>query len=140
MQAIKEKINDLKEIRKAKAEAKEGEKAERELARARLEVAHEVRMAREAEAAMDYHVQKAAEKAAEHEKKFPQDGLRAEDGVSPESHGRAMANSSEPPAPYSSDLYSGGAAPDSGHNKANFIDAASSPSEAAAPPSQNNFL
>ncbi|XP_057800291.1 late embryogenesis abundant protein 6-like [Salvia miltiorrhiza] len=139
MQAIKEKINDLKEIRKAKAEAKEGEKAERELARARLEVAHEVRMAREAEAAMDYHVQKAAEKAAEHEKKFPQDGLRAEDGGD-ESHGRAMANSSEPPAPYSSDLYSGGAAPDSGHNKANFIDAASSPSEAAAPPSQNNFL
>lgn len=37
--------------------------AEKELAKARVEVAHEVRLAREAEAAMDLHVAKAGEKA-----------------------------------------------------------------------------
>ncbi|KAL8028618.1 hypothetical protein ABFS82_14G170400 [Erythranthe guttata] len=69
MQAIKEKLNDLSAMRKAKAEAREEEKAEKELAKARVEVAHEVRMAKEAEAAMDLHVHKAVEKAAEHERK-----------------------------------------------------------------------
>ncbi|KAL7126186.1 hypothetical protein ABFS83_14G168600 [Erythranthe nasuta] len=69
MQAIKDKLNDLSAMRKAKAEAREEEKAEKELAKARVEVAHEVRMAKEAEAAMDLHVHKAVEKAAEHERK-----------------------------------------------------------------------
>ncbi|KAL7083676.1 hypothetical protein ACP275_14G177600 [Erythranthe tilingii] len=69
MQAIKEKLNDLSAMRKAKAEAREEEKTEKELAKARVEVAHEVRMAKEAEAAMDLHVHKAVEKAAEHERK-----------------------------------------------------------------------
>uniref|UniRef100_A0A5B6YY64 Uncharacterized protein n=1 Tax=Davidia involucrata TaxID=16924 RepID=A0A5B6YY64_DAVIN len=63
MQAVKEKLNDMKAMRQAKAEAKEEEKAEKELAKARVEIAHEVRMAREAEAAMDLHVTKAAERA-----------------------------------------------------------------------------
>ncbi|KAJ8573455.1 hypothetical protein K7X08_009966 [Anisodus acutangulus] len=69
MQAIKEKFNDMSAMRKAKAEAKEEEKAEKELAKARVEVAHEVRLAREAEAAMDLHVNKAAEKIAQEEQK-----------------------------------------------------------------------
>ncbi|XP_059311092.1 late embryogenesis abundant protein 6-like [Lycium barbarum] len=69
MQAIKEKFNDMSAMRKAKAEAKEEEKAEKELAKARVEVAHEVRLAREAEAAMDLHVNKAAEKIAHEEEK-----------------------------------------------------------------------
>ncbi|KAL1540041.1 late embryogenesis abundant protein 6-like [Salvia divinorum] len=142
MQAIKEKINDLKEIRKAKAEAKEDERAEREMARSRIEVAHEVRMAREAEAAMDYHVQKAAEKAAEHEKKYPlpghtgseQDDSAANDSFSLESQGRT--NSS---AGYnSSDLYSSGAVPDSGHNKATYTDAPSSLADEDAVYQPNN--
>lgn len=102
--------------------------AERELAKSRLEVAREVRMAREAEAAMDFHVQKAAEKAAEHEKKFPpgrHSGGSPHDlddfGVN-DSRGR---NSSAPAGGFSThsgDLYSGGAAADSGHDTA-FIDA-----------------
>lgn len=39
--------------------------------KARTEVAHEVRLAREAEAEMDLHVKKAAEKAASFEQKHP---------------------------------------------------------------------
>ncbi|KAH6767571.1 hypothetical protein C2S52_018554 [Perilla frutescens var. hirtella] len=152
MQAIKEKITDLKEMRKAKLEAKEEEKAERELAKARLEVAHEVRMAREAEAAMDYHVQKAAEKAAEHEKKYPQprhsggtqqDVCADDDLQSHDSHGR---NASAPPGGCSAggDLYSGGAAADSGHNTA-FLDASDTAAPEttgynAGPPTHNNLL
>ncbi|XP_057980527.1 uncharacterized protein LOC131166199 isoform X2 [Malania oleifera] len=50
-------------MRKAKAEAKAEEKAEKELAKARVEVAHEVRLAREAEAQMELHVNKASQKA-----------------------------------------------------------------------------
>lgn len=37
--------------------------AEKEIAKARMEVAHEVRLAKEAEAAMDMHVAKAGQKA-----------------------------------------------------------------------------
>ncbi|VFQ97323.1 unnamed protein product [Cuscuta campestris] len=70
MQAIKEKLSDMNAIRKAKAAAKEEEKAEKEYAKARVEVAHEVRMAREKEAEMDFHVAKAADKAALHEAKL----------------------------------------------------------------------
>ncbi|KAL9142242.1 hypothetical protein ABFS82_14G156000 [Erythranthe guttata] len=69
MQAIKEKLSDINAMRKAKAEAKEEERAEKELAKVKGQVAYEVRMAREAEAAMDRHVSKAAEKAAEYERK-----------------------------------------------------------------------
>ncbi|KAG8363513.1 hypothetical protein BUALT_Bualt19G0030100 [Buddleja alternifolia] len=71
MQSIKEKLNDMSALRKAKAEAREEEKEEKEIAKSRVEVAHEVRMAREAEAAMDLHVNKAAEKAAKHDRKHP---------------------------------------------------------------------
>ncbi|KAL8092035.1 hypothetical protein AgCh_034351 [Apium graveolens] len=45
--------------------------AEKEKMKARTEVAHEVRIAREAEAEMDLHVKKAAEKAAKFEQKHP---------------------------------------------------------------------
>ncbi|KAK2992527.1 hypothetical protein RJ640_002421 [Escallonia rubra] len=73
MQAIKEKFNDMSAMRKAKAEAKEEEKGEKDLAKARVEVAHEVRLAREAEAAMDLHVNKAADKVAQQEAKHSPD-------------------------------------------------------------------
>lgn len=43
--------------------------AEKELAKAKEEVVHEVKLAREAEAEMNFHVKKAAEIAVEHEKK-----------------------------------------------------------------------
>ncbi|CAN4110525.1 unnamed protein product [Withania somnifera] len=69
MQAIKDKFNDMSAMRKAKAEAKEEEKAEKELAKARVEAAHEIRLAKEAEAAMHLHVNKAAEKIAREEEK-----------------------------------------------------------------------
>ncbi|KAL2511570.1 late [Abeliophyllum distichum] len=78
MQAIKEKLNDMGAMRKAKAEAKEEENAEKELAKARVEVAHEVRMAREAEAAMDLHVSKAVDKVAEHDRKHAHDSTNHE--------------------------------------------------------------
>ncbi|KAI4355993.1 hypothetical protein L6164_000047 [Bauhinia variegata] len=69
MQTVKEKIQDMKEMRQAKAEAKAEEKAEKELAKARVEIAHEVRLAKEAEAAMDMHADKAIKRAdAETEK------------------------------------------------------------------------
>ncbi|CAI9103366.1 OLC1v1001831C1 [Oldenlandia corymbosa var. corymbosa] len=69
MQAIKEKLNDMSHMRKAKAEAKEEEKEEKEMAKTRVQVAKEIRMAKEAEAAMDLHVSKAAEKVAQQEAK-----------------------------------------------------------------------
>ncbi|KAI3418643.1 uncharacterized protein J3R85_013591 [Psidium guajava] len=59
MQAIKEKLSDMSHTRKVKAEARAEEKAEKEYAKARAAVAHEVRLAREAEAEMDKHVTKA---------------------------------------------------------------------------------
>lgn len=46
------------------------EQAEKELAKARVEVAHEVRLAREAEAAMDLHVAKAGMKAEKEMAKY----------------------------------------------------------------------
>ncbi|XP_040992850.1 late embryogenesis abundant protein 6-like [Juglans microcarpa x Juglans regia] len=76
MQAVKDKLHDMSEMRKAKAEAKAEEKAEKDIAKARMEVAHEVRLAKEAEAAMGLHVAKAGQKlvereAAKHEPKQP---------------------------------------------------------------------
>ncbi|XP_047336082.1 late embryogenesis abundant protein 6-like [Impatiens glandulifera] len=59
MQAVKEKLNDIIEIRKAKADAKAEEKAEKDLAKVRLEIAHEIRLAKEAEAEMQFHAAKA---------------------------------------------------------------------------------
>lgn len=41
----------------------------------RTEVAHEVHLAREAEAEMDHHVKKAAEKAAQFEQKHPSSNI-----------------------------------------------------------------
>ncbi|XWS56846.1 hypothetical protein CRYUN_Cryun09bG0120400 [Craigia yunnanensis] len=61
MQAIKDKLHEMGEMRKAKAEAKAEEKVEQDIAKARIDIAHEVRMAREAEAEMDMHVEKARE-------------------------------------------------------------------------------
>ncbi|KAK6919860.1 Late embryogenesis abundant protein, LEA_1 subgroup [Dillenia turbinata] len=63
MQAIKDKLNDMSAMRKAKNEAKAEEKAEKELAKARMDIAHEVRMAKEAEAEMELHVNKAGQRA-----------------------------------------------------------------------------
>ncbi|GAV90037.1 LEA_1 domain-containing protein, partial [Cephalotus follicularis] len=63
MQCVKEKLEDMSAMRKVKAEAKAEEKAEKELAKARMEVAHEVRLAKEAQAAMELHVQRAGQKA-----------------------------------------------------------------------------
>ncbi|KAK7401393.1 hypothetical protein VNO78_12829 [Psophocarpus tetragonolobus] len=66
MQAVKEKLQDFNAARKAKAEARAEEKTEKEIAKARKDVAHEVRLAKEAEATMDLHVAKAG-KIAERE-------------------------------------------------------------------------
>ncbi|KAL6964886.1 hypothetical protein U1Q18_035939 [Sarracenia purpurea var. burkii] len=63
MQTVKDKLNEMKEMRKVKAEAKAEEKAEKELAKAKVDIAHEIRLAREAEGAMELHVAKAGEKA-----------------------------------------------------------------------------
>nr|DAD47518.1 TPA_asm: hypothetical protein HUJ06_017455 [Nelumbo nucifera] len=63
MQAVKEKLSDMNALRKAKAEAKAEEKAEKELARNRVEMAHELRKAKEAEAEMQLHASKAGQKA-----------------------------------------------------------------------------
>ncbi|KAL9384539.1 hypothetical protein Peur_021549 [Populus x canadensis] len=62
MQAVKDKLHDMTAMRQAKAEAKAEEKAEKELAKARMDVAHEVRLAREAEAEMELHVAKAGQR------------------------------------------------------------------------------
>ncbi|CAI9786066.1 unnamed protein product [Fraxinus pennsylvanica] len=97
MQAIKEKLNDMSTMRKAKAEAKEEEKAEKELAKARVEVAHEVRLAREAEAAMDIHVNKAVEKVAQHERKHAHDSTnRQQHGVDMSSNPSNVGHSTVP--------------------------------------------
>ncbi|CAK8541252.1 unnamed protein product [Lathyrus sativus] len=61
MQAVKDKLHDMNFMRKAKAEAKAEEKAEKEIVQARKDIAHEVRLAKEAEVAMDLHVTKAGE-------------------------------------------------------------------------------
>ncbi|PNY03212.1 hypothetical protein L195_g026537 [Trifolium pratense] len=45
--------------------------AEKEIAQARMEIAHEVRLAKEAEAAMDLHVSKAGERAEQEIGKHP---------------------------------------------------------------------
>ncbi|KAL3537172.1 hypothetical protein ACH5RR_000538 [Cinchona calisaya] len=91
MQAIKGKLNDMSHMRKAKAEAKEEEKQEKEMAKTRVQVAKEVRMAREAEAAMDLHVNKAAEKIAHQETKCIQnlnaDQLTGDPHQNPYGHG-----------------------------------------------------
>ncbi|KAL9682416.1 hypothetical protein QQ045_014214 [Rhodiola kirilowii] len=63
MQAIKDKISDMKVMNQVKAEARAEEKAEKDIAKARMEVAHEARLAKEAEGEMKLHVSKAAEKA-----------------------------------------------------------------------------
>uniref|UniRef100_A0A7N0TJ46 Uncharacterized protein n=1 Tax=Kalanchoe fedtschenkoi TaxID=63787 RepID=A0A7N0TJ46_KALFE len=63
MQAIKEKITDMKVMNKVKSEAKAEEKAEKDIAKARMEIAHEARLAKEAEAKMELHVAKAGDKA-----------------------------------------------------------------------------
>ncbi|KAK0580435.1 hypothetical protein LWI29_001962 [Acer saccharum] len=63
MQAVKEKLQDMSAMRKVKAEAKAEEKAEKDMAKARMNIAHEIRLAREAEAEMELHVAKAADKA-----------------------------------------------------------------------------
>ncbi|KVI00567.1 Late embryogenesis abundant protein, LEA-25/LEA-D113 [Cynara cardunculus var. scolymus] len=73
MQTIKEKITDLKATSKAKSEAKQEEKVEKDLAKSRADVAHEIRLAKEAEAAMDRHVNKAVEKAANYDAKLAED-------------------------------------------------------------------
>ncbi|KAL0410861.1 UNVERIFIED_CONTAM: hypothetical protein Slati_3675800 [Sesamum latifolium] len=118
MQAIKEKLNDMNEMRKARAEAKEEEKAEKELAKTRLEVAHEVRLAKEAEAAMDLHIARAAEKMAEHEQKHRQlssgsgrdcMALPAEDKYMQDSQGRIISISPVPVYNLSDRMSGGGA-------------------------------
>ncbi|KAK7256358.1 hypothetical protein RIF29_29800 [Crotalaria pallida] len=63
MQTVKDKLQDMSALRKAKAEAKAEEKAEKDIAKARMDIAHEVRRAKEAEAAMELHVAKAGERA-----------------------------------------------------------------------------
>ncbi|PWA64099.1 late embryogenesis abundant protein, LEA-25/LEA-D113 [Artemisia annua] len=73
MQTIKDKVTDFKATSKVRSEAKQEEKAEKELAKSRVEVAHEIRLAREAEASMDAHVNKAMEKAAQHDAKLAPD-------------------------------------------------------------------
>ncbi|KAK6121584.1 hypothetical protein DH2020_044664 [Rehmannia glutinosa] len=118
MQTIKEKLSDMSAMRQAKAEAKEEEKAEKELAKTRVQVAHEVRMAREAEAAMDLHVNKAAEKVAEVDRKYQhpthggsrQDSY-GEDSYGQDSYGRNPNSPLSPTAAYSTDpIYGGGGA------------------------------
>lgn len=52
--------------------------AEKDLAKTRVEIAHEMRLAKEAEASMDLHVNKAAEKARRHESKHPDSSVAAD--------------------------------------------------------------
>ncbi|KAL5560672.1 hypothetical protein UlMin_036883 [Ulmus minor] len=73
MKAVKDKISDINAMRKAKAEAKAEEKVEKDLAKARKEVAHELRLAKEAEATMEMHVAKAGEMAEKEIQKHHQD-------------------------------------------------------------------
>ncbi|XP_054783326.1 late embryogenesis abundant protein 6-like [Prosopis cineraria] len=75
MQAIKEKIQDMKAMKSVKAEARAEEKQEKELAKSHMEIAHEARLAKEAEAEMELHAAKANRKAqkelAKHGAKSP---------------------------------------------------------------------
>lgn len=51
--------------------------AEKDLAKARMDIAHEVRLAKEAEAAMDLHVTKAGERAEKEIEKHTSTGQAA---------------------------------------------------------------
>ncbi|KAG2372030.1 hypothetical protein LR48_Vigan05g074300 [Vigna angularis] len=62
MQAVKEKIMNLNATRKARQEARAEERAEKEIAKARMDVAREIRLAKEAEAEMDLHVANAGKR------------------------------------------------------------------------------
>ncbi|KAK9144486.1 hypothetical protein Sjap_004389 [Stephania japonica] len=62
MQAAKEKLKDMSALKQAKADAKAEEKAEKEMAKTRVEVAKEVRKAKEAQAERDLHISKAEQK------------------------------------------------------------------------------
>ncbi|MFS7906434.1 putative Late embryogenesis abundant protein, LEA_1 subgroup [Helianthus anomalus] len=71
--------------------------AEKDLAKSRAEVAHEIRLAREAEASMDMHVNKAVEKAAQHDAKLAPDNNRgqsidAKNGITDHSDGKSSSN------------------------------------------------
>ncbi|KAI3723629.1 hypothetical protein L2E82_35382 [Cichorium intybus] len=59
--------------------------AKKELAKYRVEVAHEIRLAKEAEASMEAHVNKAVEKAAQHDAKQQ----------TQQDHGREVAQNSQ---------------------------------------------
>ncbi|XP_062000974.1 late embryogenesis abundant protein 6-like [Rosa rugosa] len=61
MQAVKDKLGEMTAMKKVKEEARAEEKAEKEIAKARADIAHEVRLAKEAEATMVHHVAKAGE-------------------------------------------------------------------------------
>ncbi|KAM5554312.1 late embryogenesis abundant protein 6 [Rosa sericea] len=61
MQAVKDKLGEMTAMKKVKEEARAEEKAEKEIAKARADIAHEVRLAKEAEATMAHHVAKAGE-------------------------------------------------------------------------------
>ncbi|KAL8155154.1 uncharacterized protein LOC141662756 [Apium graveolens] len=101
MQAVKEKLQDMNHLRKAKAEAKDEEKAEKEFAKARLEVAREERLAKEAEAMMKMHVERATEKAAANEKTLsPQNNVVSDSeiysmSVNSSKSGKLTGNSSK---------------------------------------------
>ncbi|KAK9120713.1 hypothetical protein Syun_018330 [Stephania yunnanensis] len=60
--AVKEKLQDMAALKQVKADAKAEEKAEKEMAKTRVEVAKEVRKAKEAQAARDLHIGKAEQK------------------------------------------------------------------------------
>ncbi|XP_050385922.1 late embryogenesis abundant protein 6-like [Argentina anserina] len=61
MQAVKDKLSEMSAMKQVKEEARAEEKAEKEIAKARADIAHEVRLAKEAEATMVHHVAKAGE-------------------------------------------------------------------------------
>ncbi|PIN01859.1 hypothetical protein CDL12_25624 [Handroanthus impetiginosus] len=139
MQAIKEKLNDMSAMRRAKAEAKEEEKAEKEIAKARLEAVHEIRLAREAEAEMDHHVNKAAQKLVQHERKYPLQGAAADASYMLDSYGNPGTAYSTDPAGY------GGAAEGSdpnsyGHHSGGIGSAAAAGNMPGGPPTHNNLL
>ncbi|XP_040994866.1 uncharacterized protein LOC121241244 [Juglans microcarpa x Juglans regia] len=71
MQAVKDKLQDMNAMRKAKAAVKEEEMAEKDLAKAKMEVAHKVRLAKEAEAAMELHAVARAGEKAERDRRYP---------------------------------------------------------------------
>ncbi|CAN6587694.1 unnamed protein product [Malus baccata var. baccata] len=77
MQAVKDKINEMGALRKVKEEARAEERAEKEIAKARVDVAHEVRLAKEAEAAMSLHVAMAGEIARSGDKAAHEHEIKA---------------------------------------------------------------